>query len=139
MCATISSCSSAPTVTTSEPSVRQNATVVSTAAALLSASGVTKQVRCSNSRAVPCSHPVFSEPAIGWAPIKWAFAPTAAWPSRAISPFTLPTSVTTAPGGRAEAICAARATILSTGEAMTTRLASRTASSGVSATASHHG
>ena len=126
-------------VTTSAPSSFQNATTLAVAGVLEEATGVTKQVRPSKRLASPCSHPVFSDPAMGWAPMKWDSPETASWPSLDISPFTLPTSQTTAPGLREEAIRRVRGTIMSTGAAITTRSAPLTASSGVSQVAVHQG
>ena len=70
MWATIRSCSVGVVVTTSAPSARQKAVTAPTAQGGESASGVTKQGRPAKSSAVPCSQPVFSDPAMGWEPTK---------------------------------------------------------------------
>ena len=72
MWATISSCLSGSIVTTSAPRSLQKPTTVAAASASVESTGVTKQVRPSNRSALPCSQPVFSEPAMGCAPTKWA-------------------------------------------------------------------
>jgi len=86
---------------------RQKATTLATAREFEAWTGVTKHVRPSNRSALAFSHPVLSEPAMGWAP--QVGAPVqAAWPWRK-SPFTLPTSQTMAPSLRAGAIVRTRA------------------------------
>jgi hypothetical protein len=139
MCATISSWRSGATIVTSAPRARQNSTTRAVVAGAVPASGVTKQARSAKRSAEPCSQPVFSEPAIGWAPTKCARPAIASSPCRAISPLTLPTSVTVAPKGRWGAISRASGMIWSTGAAITTRSADRAASARDSAAASHQG
>ena len=121
----------------SEPKALQKAINWLRADSDVDSRGVIKQGRSSNRFSEECSIPVFSDPAMGWEPIKMAFSSKALLPLRVISLFTLPTSVTIVVDERLEAICSTRGMIFSTGVQMITSSLPWTASSGVSKTLSH--
>src|SRR5581483_11199076 len=109
---------------------------VLTAASSASTEGTMTHGRSWNRSASAASMPACSLPAMGWSPTKWACAGRISFAQRITRDFVLPTSVTTAPGSSASAISANTARFARIGEAMTTRLAPRTASAAESAATS---
>jgi hypothetical protein len=101
--------------------------IVTTDSSRLCAVGQTTQRFPSNSRGLAASGPTRSVPAIGWQAMN---APGGSFGSTAAiaAAFTLPTSITSAPGSSTGAISAAAPPRLRTGVASTTSAAPRAAS-----------